>query len=246
MADEWRSGRRFNRRVVFRFGDCTPDGRASIYSVMKTFSEIAGDDYEHRGLGHRVLFDNGQAFLVAKNSISIKSMPEYGRELVVSTWERCVKGVFFIRDFELLDADEKVMVSGTSSWFLVNPNSREVLRPDALCGPLPEPAEETADCPACPKLRFPEGERTVLGERPVYYSDLDANGHVNNAVYSRIATDFMPGEYRGRNVKEYYITFKKETRSDEALTITGMADKDSYIVEGSTNGEQHFISKIVF
>lgn len=246
MADEWRDGRRFNRRLTFRFGDCTPEGRASIYSVMKAFSEIAGDDYEERGLGHKVLFEKGQAFLLAKSSMKIKGMPEYGRELVLSTWERCVKGVFFIRDVELLSEDGQALVSGTSSWFLVNPSSREVLRPEALCGPLPDPAAETADCPQCPKLRFPAGERDALGERPVYYSDLDANGHVNNAVYSRIAVDFLPDEYREKAVKEYYITFKKETRPGETLTITGMSYGDSYIIEGSVNGEQHFISKIVF
>lgn len=246
MSDTWRDGRVFNRHVTFRFGDCGPDGKASVYSIMKLFSEMAGEDYEERGLGHSRLMEAGQAFLVAKNSIKINHMPRYGMELTASTWEQRIKGVFFLRDYELKGEDGQIFISGTSSWFLVSPETREILRPEALIGPLPTPAEHLADCPPCPKLRFPAGETTALGAHPVYYSDLDANGHVNNAAYSRIAQDFLPAEYREKELKEYYIVFKKETRPDETLTLTGMADGDAYIIEGSSGEEQHFMSRFVF
>lgn len=247
MADGWREGRRFNRSVTFRFGDCDAEGRASLYSIMKLFTEMAGDDYELRGLGHGRLLESGQAFLLSKMSLRVHRLPAYGEELTASTWERRVKGVFFFRDHELLDGEGRAVVSASGSWFLVEPATREVLRPDALIGPLPEATEMAADCAACPKLRpRPGTELRDLGERPVYYSDLDANGHVNNAVYSRVAVDFLPREHRERKLRDYFIIFKKETRPGETLKILGSETEDGFYLQAVTGDTVHFQCGFVF
>lgn len=66
-----------------------------------------------------------------------------------------------------------------------------------------------SNCPDCARLKRREG-LAVLGERPAYWSDLDANGHVTNAVYGRIATDFLPAEYHSRRLRSFAINFHLE------------------------------------
>lgn len=245
MTKGYRRGGRYEREIVFSFSDCGPGGDAGLYPVMKLFGDIGGDDYGDRDLGYKKLMELGQAFLLSRCALKICRLPMMDEKVKISTWEQKISGVFFFRDYELLDEAGNIIISSVSNWILVDPATREVLRPDAFAGEKPADSDQAADCPQCPRLRMPADVKTV-GERPVYYSDLDANGHVNNAVYSRIATDFLPVEYRGKCPGEYYIIFKKETLPGEILTISTSSVGSECFVQGTVDGEQRFIAKFVF
>ena len=77
MADAWYVGALYKRQFTFRFGDCDTRKKASLYSVMKLLSEIAGDDYEGRGLGHNALQEHRQAFLVSRMNLAFYRYPLY-------------------------------------------------------------------------------------------------------------------------------------------------------------------------
>ena len=53
--------------------------------------------------------------------------------------------------------------------------------------------EETSSAPAFIRLKLPEGEEGVryAGPRKVVYSDLDGNGHVDNARFIEITADAL-------------------------------------------------------
>lgn len=245
MSEQWYDSGRFYRRFTFRFGDCTADGHASIYTVMKLLSEMAGQDYEGRGRGHKVLWEHGQTFLLSRVAIRFYRMPAHTQTVTACTWERHKKGVFFNRDFEIRSETGEILVSATSLWFIVNPETREVIRPAELFGGLDVGSMDAADCPPCRRIAEDDSLQT-LGERYIRYTDLDANGHVNNAVYGRIAQDWLPEEYRGRRLKELFIEYKTETVLSDTLIIKGGTAEDGYAVQGVENGKLHFGSRFVF
>jgi len=102
-----------------------------------------------------------------------------------------------------------------------------------------------ADSPECKKI-VSDSELPVIGHRPVFYTDLDCNYHINNSVYSRIATDFLPSEYQSLEVKDYVINFSKETSIDDTLEIRGGKTAVGYIIQGFCDGIQHFASEFTF
>lgn len=235
----------FSRPFVYRFGDCDDKKEASLYAVMKLLSEISGEGYERRGgLEHAALWEKGQVFLLSRLCLSFHRQPAYGEETIVSTWAREIKGPIFYRDYEIKSEKGELLVSGTSAWLVVNPVSREILRPASI-DDLPVMDARKADCPEPKKLRKDPSLGT-LGERPVYYSDIDSNGHMNNAVYGRTAVDFLPVEYRRKRIKDFFITFNIETRPDETLEIRGGKLEQGYALQGNVKGEMHFAAEFLF
>ena len=239
MSEEWYEDAYFNRKFVFRFGDCDKSKNASLYAVMKLLSELAGEDYERRELGYEYLLEHGQAMLLSRLRLKIERLPVHTEKIVATTWERLVKGPYFYRDYEIKSESGEVLVSGSSQWALVDITSRAVLRPSMLVeGKRLENPRKSA-CQDCEKLKKYEG-LSPLGSRPVYYTDLDGNGHVNNAVYGKIAVDFLPEEIRQMAIKDFSINFFMETKQDETLEISGKEIDNGYIVQGISNDTLRF------
>ena len=245
MADEWYEGASFKRISTFRFGDCNPDKNATLYAIMKLLSETACDDYEGRGLGHAVLKKHEQAMLVSRLALHIEQMPVYGEKVITATWERMMKGPFFYREYEIQTESGKLLVSGSSLWMLVDTKTKSILRPEKLIGGNRQMDERKSSCPDCRRLKKREN-LPQLGERPVYRSDLDANGHVTNAVYGRIATDFLPAEYCGKTLRDFCINFNMEVRPDDTLRICGEPIENGFFEQGITDGEVHYVCAFGF
>ena len=239
MSEEWYDGAYFNRKFIFRFGDCDKTKNASLYSIMKLVSELAGEDYERRGLGFERLSKHGQVLLLSRIRFKFERMPRHTEEIVASTWERFDKGPYFFRDYELKTHDGEVLVSGSSQWMLVDIISRAVLRPSSLVEGGRQTELRKSDCPDCEKLKKAD-DLTFLGVRQVYYSDLDANNHLNNAVYGKIAVDFLPEEIRQKEIKGFSINYFSEVKQGELLEISGGITDTGYIIQGTASNSLRF------
>jgi len=239
MSEEWYEEAYFNRKFTFRFGDCDKSKNASLYAVMKLLSELAGEDYESRGLGYEYLLEHGQALLLSRLRLKFARLPVHTEKIVATTWERLVRGPYFYRDYEIKSESGEVLVSGSSQWTLVDITSRTVLRPSSLAEGRRQENLRKSDCPDCEKLKKHDGLPT-LGCRQVFYSDLDGNCHVNNAVYGKIAVDFLPEEIRRKGIKDFSINFFMETKQDETLEIFGKETNNGYILQGISNDTLRF------
>jgi acyl-ACP thioesterase len=219
--------------------------RASLRFIMKLLSELAGEHFERsRNLGHQELLDRGQVFLLSQLAISFIRTPVYSQEIVTQTWAREIKGPLLYRDYEIFGEGEELLAAASSAWIIADPVSRALLRPNSL-RELPEMVVRQARCPDCKKLRR-DAALEPLGLRPVYYSDIDGNGHVNNAVYGAIAMDFLPQALRERGVKDFHITFNQETKLGESLSIYGGEAAEGYRVSGEADGTLRFSAEFTF
>jgi len=245
MSEEWYEDAYFNREFIFRFGDCDRYKNASIYAIMKLLSELAGEDYERRGLGYEYLLEHGQALLLSRMRLRFARAPVHTEKTVAVTWERLVKGPFFYRDYEIKSESGELLVSGSSHWALVDITSRAVLRPSSLAEGRRQENQRKSDCPDCEKLKK-STELPILGYRPIYYTDLDGNGHVNNAIYGKIAVDFLPEVTRQKQIKDFSINFFMETKQGETLEIHGLETDGGYIVQGVSNDMPRFGCEFIF
>ncbi len=239
MQDVWYEGTEIHRNYVFRFGDCDCRKRAGLYAVMKLFSELAGEEYEQRGLGYERLAERGWAFLISRVRLNCHRWPMHAEKVFVRSWERGDKGPYFYRDYELLGKDGELLIAGSSQWFLVDIASRDILRPALLEHDEAYRNPRQADCAEPLRLKKLDA-LPVLGKRPVYFSDLDANGHVNNAVYSRIAMDFLPEALQCREIRDYSISFFAETGAGQTLCLSGRQEGDAFLLQGDVKGAAHF------
>ncbi|MEG2596801.1 MAG: thioesterase [Oscillospiraceae bacterium] len=234
----------YDQTVSIRFYDCDCYERAKLSTINKLIADVAGTGYVAAGMTHQYLWDHGYVFLLSKVSISFDSVPHAGDEITVSTWERGSQGAFFKRDFEIFDTQKKKIISAVTDWILVNPITRQIIRPTNFDGIRAILPEKQAEAPKCKRLKMEKG--VAVGEREVRFSDLDGNGHVYNAVYADIAVDALPPALRQREMKTYQINFIHEVKMGDTIALFLEVSDDGATVKGCVDGKDSFICTICY
>lgn len=145
--------------------------------------------------------------------------------LTIRTWHRGSKGASMYRDFDII-RNGATVGEAISVWVLAQVESRKLYRLANI-----EEFEGTSGGELCKekllsKLHMPP-ELRPTGERQLYYSDCDVNGHVNNVRYADFACDalHMQRLEAERFVSSVQIGYLKECRAGETLQLsTGCRD----------------------
>ena len=164
------------------------------------------------------------------------------------TWHKGANGLFYLRDFDLQDENGYHLVRATSSWVVINEETRRLVRPEDLSAKLEtmEKVDDSIEEPA-PKLILPkDAEPVYAGDHTVAYSDIDIVGHTNNVRYIVWSMDCIPPEETARPVKDVFINFNKETTLGEAVSLYRLQIGSTWFVEGRSGGKSCFVAQIDF
>lgn len=233
---------------------CIPCYQADVNMVLKPAAfmdvaqEIAYWAAEELGFGYDSLHVHHTAWVLSRMHIHFDHLPAWRDHVKLYTWHKGASGLFYLRDFQLLDADGRPAVTATSSWVVINEQTRRLVRPEELANLL-DVSIQVDDAIAEPasKLALPKDrEAEFAGEHTVSYSDADLIGHANNACYMVWAMDCLPQEVTlHRPVKDVCINFNKETTPGTPVQLFRMQESaDVWYVEGRVEGKSHFIVRI--
>ena len=205
------------------------------------------------GFGYDDLHVHHTAWVLSRMHFHFENPPRWRDNVTLVTWHKGADGLFYLRDFYLQGADGSRLVTCTSSWVVIDEQTRRLVRPEELQDllnvgrGLEDAIEERA-----PKVVMPRGtEPELAGEHTVAYSDIDIIGHTNNARYMVWAMDCLDFEaVSARCVRDVYINFNKETTPGTTVQLFRLhAEEDgtpvSY-VEGRVDGKPAFCVKLVF
>lgn len=226
--------------------DAGRDRRLRLSSQLRLQQEVGELHLGSAGLGWEEFYRNGMIFVLVKAASVIHRAPVMDEEVFLRTWHRDTKGVQFYRCYQFLDKEGQILIDSISAFALVEPVEHKLLRPDVFdrFGIRTQP-EKTGGCPDPGRLRLPEG-MADSGQRPVYWSDTDYNGHLNNAVYADILCDFLPGGMVGRRVTGFQISFLKEALEGENLHITALEKNGEAFVSASHERGRCFDASLTF
>lgn len=228
----------FSQNQVY-FCQCDANHRLSLQELLKTVTDAAVEDFNQRVMSYDVLTDNGYGILVSRQSFRIHKMPVGNQKITVKTWEEKPEALQFVRAYEIFDTESgESLVSGISTWLLVDLNKRRIMPIKNFTLREAPDMQTEHDCPALGKIPLPE-TATLLAERPIWYSDIDGNGHMNNARYGAFVVDSLPEAYRTHTFKDFRINYVKEAVLGENIMLYGSfddAEKKAVIV--GKQGEQ--------
>lgn len=218
-------------------------------AFMDIAQELAAKGSEQLGNADADLAPHGLVWILARMSVRFDKTPVRLDTVCAQTWHRGLEGLFYIRDYRLIGSDGATAVRSASSWIIMDIKSRSVVRPSSLEGIIPsEPQNPQAACEAAPKLVMPRGVAPVLlGTHTVVASDLDYNGHTNNAKYVVWSFDALGSLALDNVVEGFDINFNRETHFGEAVELWHSADPAAegvHYIEGRCGGAQSFIIKI--
>lgn len=238
----------------FRQDICIPcyqvDREAALRpaAFMDLAQEIAYWAARELGFGYDSLHIHHTAWVLSRMHIRFPASPQWLDRVSLYTWHKGSNGLFYLRDFELLGANGKTAVQATSSWVVIDEQTRRFVRPEDMQGQL-NPDYEVADAIAepAPKILFPkDAEPEPAGEHVVAYSDVDIIGHTNNARYVVWAMDALPLAEAERPVKDLYINFNRETVPGETVQLYRLQQDNAWYVEGRVDGKSCFVLKMEY
>ena len=219
-------------------------------AFMELAQEMAMYGSLSSGFGDDVLAKNNCVWILARMHVRFLKEVRRCDNVRMSTWHKGLQGVSFIRDYSLEDASGEAAVVSTSSWIVMNMETRRAVRSDQLGGVIPlEPqCTDSAIDEAAPKLLMPQGlVPEKAGEKRICYSDVDYNHHANNTKYVVWSMDCLPDELvYGSRLKEICINFIKEARPGETVELYRLEADGAWYVEGRIGDRPIFLIKMIF
>ena len=238
----------------FRSDICIPCYQTDRNAALKPAGfldlaqEIAYWAAEELGFGYDSLHVHHVVWVLSRMHVRFEKPALWRQNVNLYTWHKGANGPFYLRDFDMQDLEGNHLVRCTSSWVVMNEQTRRLVRAEELSELMnQEPGVDDAIPEPAPKVVLPRtAEPEPAGEHIVSYSDIDIVGHTNNVRYIVWAMDHIPADDACRPVKEVFINFNKETKLGERIELFRLREGDSWYVEGRVDGKSCFTAKIVF
>lgn len=245
--------------VYVKSGDADESLRMRPSAFMDEAQELAFMAAETGGFGYSILHPRNWAWVLSRFHFKYTGNPKWQDELHLRTWSKGPEGPFWLREFQLMDAEGNNLMVGTSSWVVLNLETRSMVRPDVIAGMMPDgvTVPESAIAESCPKTVMPRSvEAEFVKEHTVAYSDVDLNGHTNNVRYVIWAMDCLDYGQASKPVKDVRITFAHETHPGEKVSLYKAFTEEInengetspvYWIEGrNPEGKQAFTVRLTF
>jgi acyl-ACP thioesterase len=175
MIDIWRE------EFTVKFGAVDRSDRLTLAAVFDMFQELAINHAENLGAGRGALAAARQGWVLSRMSVVVDSRPKWGETLTARSWPRGADRLFAVRDYDIQSGD-RTLARGRGDWLILDLDRRRPLRVQPVIGNFPQNNGIDA-LPGSPPALDARENLEKAGERRAAYSDIDYNGHVNNARY---------------------------------------------------------------
>lgn len=220
------------------------NGLFKPFSFLNHAQEMANIHAHTLGFGYDNLISTGVVWVLSRFHIKFQRLPVWKEEVSMETWHKGSDRLFGFRDFLAHDSGNNEIISATSSWLIIDYKTRRLQKIESILGTsfkgenqkdaIQEPAE---------RLTSPK-EMAFSRTRVVSLSDLDINGHTNNARYFEWAIDSLPLELtKEMTIREMWLNFNNESLPGESVDLYTSVDPDIFI-EGKRGDTSIFQLKI--
>lgn len=218
---------------------CDASGNLKVSALLRFMQECSTLQLENSNISQKSLLDQGKSYLLTRLNMSVYKPVCAYEEIEVSTWPCESRGFSFNRCYQAR-VDGNIVAEATTVWGIIDFEKHRLCRvSDFECEIECElPLELDSPARICIP---PELELSLVGERPVVYSDLDSNGHINNTNYPDMLCDFIP-EMNNKRILMLGISYISEALGGDVLKVYMTQSDGQYYIrtvksDGSTNCE---------
>lgn len=220
-------------------------------SFMNMAQEAAGRHAVYLGFGYDDLIVTDTAWVLSRVHVEFVDTPKWRDEITLTTWHKGLNRLFYLRDFIVTDKDGKERIKATTSWLVLNLETRRLVRDPHLMEDDTICTENVIETPADKVVMPKDVEPELVMEHRVAYSDVDTNGHANNAMYMQWAMDAVNYEIASqRPVREFTINFNHEIKPLETVAIykaiVEEGERRHVFIEGKVGEQSSFCVEIIF
>ena len=220
-------------------------------ALLDMMQEAAGVNATTLGFGYDELKETNTAWVLSRMHVKFDHMPMWRENVTLKTWHKGISKLFYLRDFIMNDKDGNRIIAATTSWLIIDMNTRRLVRNAALSniadGAEGHAIEEPADKVVLPLDIEPE----YTYKHKVKWSEIDSNGHVNNVKYVTWAIDCVDYEdNRSLPLKELTVNYDAEVMPGDEVKMYRVRQETEqglvYFIVGRVGDRQNFSVKLLF
>lgn len=209
--------------IATRFHEAGPDGRIGLVPLANYLQQAAGEHADALGLGAQRLMEDGLYWVLTRQYVEIHRWPKGGSRITVETWPSDRPRQLFRRDFLVRDDVGAELARATSAWALIDGETRRAVKAPpwtaAAIAYDTSRATQFPDRKAAPS-GLPDHERHIVTR----WSDLDQNGHVNNASLAGFVLEALPiGYLEQHKLAALDLVFRAECDADNRVQSRAVA-----------------------
>ena len=218
-------------------------------AMLDLMQEAANVNATTLGFGYDEMISSNTAWVLSRINVKFINTPKWRDEVNLKTWHKGVSKLFYLRDFILSDKEGNPMILATTSWLIIDMNTRRLVRNSDLA--LSDTAMDAIATPADKVVVPVDIEPELVRKHPVTWSEIDSNGHVNNVKYVVWAIDAIEQEtIKEKPLKELLVNYDAEVMPGDTVKIFRIKQESEegtiYYITGKVGDKQNFSVKLVF
>ncbi|MGE0076590.1 MAG: acyl-[acyl-carrier-protein] thioesterase [Bacteroidales bacterium] len=203
----------------------------SIPGLFNFLQEIAWEHADKLKYGFDDLQDKGWIWVLSRVEVEIYDLPKWTEELTLVTWPRGAEGIFALRDFELYSSNGDKVMAASSSWIVLDINTRRPVRINDWYMGF-EFADRSSIARTAAKISDQSVEPTFSEQFDVRIGDIDMNQHVNNVRYIDWAYNTFTIDHFKKSVPhKIIVNFNAEGKEGDVIKVErfNTADNNSIV-----------------
>ncbi len=207
--------------------ECDFNRRLKPAAFFQHLTEAAGINATQLGFGFDTFYARNLFWVHSRMKIKFFRFPCAGDIITIRTWPKTIQQkLFFIRDFEVLNADGKRLAAATSAWLIIDATTRRMVPPQSLELNLPALNDHIGLDEPLDRLGLARDGEERLRVR-AGYSAVDIVGHVNNSRYVEWICDAFPLETFSKNTLDWLqVNYDHEIRPGEEVSVLANPAKE--------------------
>ncbi len=224
----------------YRISDCDVDryGRLTPGRMLFYAQDTAGQHCDRISLNYDALAQKRLFWAVLRHRVQITRYPMRGETITVETWPMPTTRSAFPRSTVAYDAQGNEVFRAISLWALMHMDSRTMVLP-AKSGVQVQGMLRGSELSVPGAMALMNAANTQ--QRPVRFTDLDRNGHMNNCRYMDWVCDLLPSDFHGKNAPtEFTVCYYSEAKEGQNLLLQwNLSDGPALAVDGLREDQQH-------
>ena len=228
----------FNSRI--RYSEVNQNKQLDLASIINYFQDCSTFHSEDVGVGIDYLEDSHRVWILSSWQIIVNRYPTLFETITTGTWAYDFNKVYAYRNFIMKSEQGETLAYANSIWILMDTSTgrpTKITEQDCEKYGL-EPKYEMDYAPR--KIALPSSWESFDAIQ-VLPSHIDTNNHVNNGQYIKIAENYLPTDFRIRQMRAEYrqsavlgdnIIPKRSITNDLCtVMLSSEADKPYAVIE---------------
>lgn len=214
----------YNARI--RYSEIDSSGYLSAVALIDLFQNCSTFQSEDLGYGIDYLAENNRAWVLSSWQLCINKLPRLGDNVVVRTWSYGIRLAIGYRNFALISDNGDTLAYANSVWaYIDTKNGKPVKAPEDMIEAYGKQDPIDMEC-APRKIKLPENMKEYEAFEVKSYF-IDTNGHMNNEKYVLAALEYLPADYK---IKEIRADYRRPAMPREKVLPKVGTDDNSIVV----------------